>query len=126
MRATRQRAEQRGEVLLHAVVDVPLDAPPFLVLGLDDAGARRGELGGLLLDLTHADGQLVRLADAAQAERGFTTERAEQSPVGGAQLTEALRPALQHAELLAALDERDREVRRRPVVHADAGHGERR
>ena len=46
-----QLADQRRQLLLHAVVDVALDAPALLVLGLDDARPGGGDLGRLPLDL---------------------------------------------------------------------------
>ena len=39
-----QLKRERDEPLLRAVVQVPLEAAPLGVSGLDDAGARRGEL----------------------------------------------------------------------------------
>ena len=44
-RADRRRERQRHQPLLHAVVEVALDAPPCLVGGRDDASARRAERG---------------------------------------------------------------------------------
>ena len=86
-----QLADQRRQLLLHAVVDVPLDAPALLVLGLDDARPGRRDLGRLPLDLAQAGLELVGLAHGAQAQGGLAAERAEELAVVGVERAAALR-----------------------------------
>ena len=68
-----QLAGQRRQLLLHAVVDVALDAPSLLVLSLDDARTRRRDLGRLVFDLVETGRQLVGLLDGVQPQRRLAT-----------------------------------------------------
>ena len=100
-----QLAGQRRQLLLHAVVDVALDAPSLLVLGLDDARPRRRDLGRLMFDLVETGRQLVGLLDGVQPQRRLAAERTQElSVVGVEQRPAALAPAL----------EQRRGARRRP------------
>ena len=119
-----QLADQRRQLLLHAVVDVPLDAPPLRVLGLDDARPRGGDLDGLAFDLSQAGLELVGLADRPQAQRRLAAERAEQLAVVGVERAATLGAALEQPELLVVVDQGDPGGGRRRALRLDAGRGD--
>ena len=72
---------QRDQVLLRAVVDVALDAPPFGVLRVDDAPPRRADLGRLRRDGFEAARHLGGETHVAHHKAGLRREVVEQTQI---------------------------------------------
>src|SRR5215472_1031492 len=69
------------DLLLYAVVQVPLDASAFGVAGLGDAGAGGGQLLGLASDEFEPGGQFDAEVALVYRARGLGGELGEQAPV---------------------------------------------
>ena len=104
-----QTERDRDESLLGAVVEVALDVAPGAVGGLEDAGARRADLGELgLRDLVLAQRPL------GLAAGGDVEDRAVEPPAAVARLLRE--PALEHpADRAVPAHEPVLERERRPV-----------
>ena len=108
---------QRDEVLLRAVVQVALDAAPFEVGGLDDAGTGAPQLVGLTSDLVERVLQCRVELEVVQREADLARQLGEGLVVVFLERGVAVCPADDdHAEQLARVRDRrdaDRQARRR-------------
>ena len=92
-RLTGQPDEGR-KVLLHAVMDVPLDATAFLLLGVHDSRSRGSQQGGLMLEL-------LLQAHVAHRHAGLTGERFEDGRIRRGEMSRQFGAALDETDPLA-------------------------
>ena len=120
-----QLADQRRQILLDAVVDVALDASALLVLRLDDAGPRRGDLGGLALRSGAAAPRARRPGSRVRRRRAASRPRAPSSWRSWA-LSGPPRfgPHSSSTELLTALHQREARGGGPQLVDTDSGGGD--
>jgi len=95
--------QERDDLLLHSIVDVPFDAAPLRLFRLHDPGPGGGQLLCLPVDLLQPVRQLGRQARIAYGQSGLPSQRLEEVPVLCPKATLYFQTAVDPSDALSAV-----------------------